>query len=279
MKLTEALESAERIHKQVLEDFFISIYDEKNLFSHGIDHHRRVWNYAKELLSIPLKQYNSVPSCSPGELIVACYLHDTGMSVDPGPRHGKQSREFCMQFLDKYNLSKDNYREVLDTIEYHDKKDYSPDPVRNDLLTVLSVADDLDAFGYAGVYRYSEIYLARGVSPAGAGYLILENAAKRFINIENIFGAQNNFVLAHKIRYQILVRFFTEYNKQAGSYNFSTDGPKGYCGVIQLFMGMRNNRSTIGELFSITEKYSDDLIISTFFNSLRSELFSNNKND
>ena len=36
---------------------------------------------------------------------------------------------------------------------------------RNDLLTVLSVADDLDAFGFTGIYRYSEIYLTRGINP------------------------------------------------------------------------------------------------------------------
>ena len=65
MNLTVSIESAELKFRQILEDFFVSVYDEKDLFSHGIDHHRRVWSYAKELLSIPLRQYNSRPACTP----------------------------------------------------------------------------------------------------------------------------------------------------------------------------------------------------------------------
>ena len=56
MNLTASIESAELKFKQILEDFFVSVYDEKNLLSHGIDHHRRVWNYARELLSHQVKQ-------------------------------------------------------------------------------------------------------------------------------------------------------------------------------------------------------------------------------
>ena len=44
---------------------------------------------------------------------------------------------------------------------------------------MLSVADDLDAFGFTGIYRYSEIYLMRGINPNQLGHLIIENAAKQ----------------------------------------------------------------------------------------------------
>ena len=101
------------------------------------------------------------------------------MSVEPGPRHGKHSRELCLQFLDKNNLPEKDYQDVLDTIENHDRKEYTSKTGKNDLLTVLSVADDLDAFGFAGIYRYSEIYLTRGITPSQIGYLILENARKK----------------------------------------------------------------------------------------------------
>ena len=61
MNLTGTIESAEREYKQILEDFFISVYDEKSLTSHGIDHHRRVWNYAKDLFRlIPLKNNDQI---------------------------------------------------------------------------------------------------------------------------------------------------------------------------------------------------------------------------
>ena len=49
MELSGIIESAEKQYKQILEEFFISVYDESLLPSHGIDHHRRVWKYSKEL--------------------------------------------------------------------------------------------------------------------------------------------------------------------------------------------------------------------------------------
>ncbi len=49
------------------------------------------------------------------------------------------------------------------------EKDYTSKRGSNDLLTVLSVADDLDAFGFAGIYRYSEIYLMTGYKPQSIG--------------------------------------------------------------------------------------------------------------
>jgi hypothetical protein len=272
MKLTVSVESAELKLRQILEDFFVSVYDEKNLFSHGINHHRRVWNYAKELLSIPLSQNNLKPTCSPDKLIIACYLHDIGMYADPGPRHGKHSRELCIQFLGKYNLSEEDYKDVLDTIMNHDRKDYSSETGRNDLLTVLSVADDLDAFGFAGIYRYSEIYLTRGANPEQIGNLILENAEGRFGNFIKIFNSPGDYIQIHSKRYKILTNFFTHYNKQVGSYNFMTDDPEGYCGVIQLFMMMVRNKMTPDELFQVAEKYQDDILIGPFLHGLRTEL-------
>jgi hypothetical protein len=41
MNLNGIIESAELQFKQILEEFFIAVYDEKSLSSHGIDHHRR----------------------------------------------------------------------------------------------------------------------------------------------------------------------------------------------------------------------------------------------
>lgn len=272
MNLTALVESAELRFKQVLEDFFVSLYDEKNLISHGIDHHRRVWNYAKELLTTRLIQSKLRPACDPSKLIIACYLHDIGMSVEPGPRHGILSRELCHQFLKKYNLPEYLYEDVLDTIENHDRKDYTSKSGSKDLLTVLSVADDLDAFGFTGIYRYSEIYLTRGINQAQLGHLILENAEMRFKNFEDIYGFQNFYVKFHRKRYGILTDFFRQYNKQIDTYNFLTNEPEGYSGVIQLFMLMIRNKMAINDLFTEAEIYQNDIIISPFFNGLKSEL-------
>ena len=85
------------------------------------------------------------------------------MSVDPGVKHGKHSRDLCQRFLMENNLPENDFTDVLEAIENHDNKDYSGNTIQNDLLTILSISDDLDAFGITGIYRYSEIYLTRGI--------------------------------------------------------------------------------------------------------------------
>jgi hypothetical protein len=274
MNQTVSVESAELMFKQILEDFFVSVYDEKHLPSHGIDHHRRVWAYAKELLFVPFGEYNTLPDCDPSRLIIACYLHDVGMSLEPGPRHGRHSRELCTRFLDEYKLNLDEYEDVLHAIENHDIKDYQSESLRNDLMTVLTVADDLDAFGFTGIYRYSEICLTRGLTPVQTGPLIIDNAGRRYENLEKLYGPDNNFVRNNRKRYEILINFFTQFNKQARLYNFETDYPSGYCGVIQLFRSLIQHQYSLEEFFSDTETFNEDPIISWFIREFKSEQIS-----
>ena len=58
------------------------------------------------------------------------------------------------------NLLVDDYQEVLDAIENHDNKDYSGDFEVNDLLKILSGADDLDALGFTGIFGLFDISLS-----------------------------------------------------------------------------------------------------------------------
>jgi HD superfamily phosphodiesterase len=277
MDFTGTIESAEKQYKQILEEFFISVFDEKSLSSHGIDHHRRVWNYSKELLRlIPVKntiQFSKLSS----ELIIACYLHDIGMSIEHGIRHGQHSRNLCLQFLVKNHLPENDYKNVLEAIENHDNKDYLEEPYKNDLLTILSVSDDLDAFGITGIFRYSEIYLVRGISPEKIGSLIRENAEKRYDNFVKTSGSDSEIVQKHSKRYNILDDFFVKYNEQLPSYHFGTNNPTGYCGVIEIILFMMNNNLMLKEVFSKPEKYSKDPLIQCFFADLESELLVEHK--
>ena len=101
------------------------------------------------------------------------------MSVDSGVKHGKHSRQLCSRFLSENNLSENDFPDVLEAIENHDNKDYSETSIRNELLNILSISDDLDAFGISGIYRYSEIYLTRGITYENLGSTIIrENAEK-----------------------------------------------------------------------------------------------------
>jgi HD superfamily phosphodiesterase len=272
MKITGTIESAEKQYKQILEDFFISVYNEKSLSSHGIDHHRRVWNYSKELLElIPLKNIAKTSQLA-SELIIASYLHDIGMSVDPGVKHGGHSRDLCVQFLIKNNLPQNDWQVVLEAIENHDNKDYTSNTSMNELLKILSVADDLDAFGYTGIFRYSEIYLTRGIDPKKIGYMIRENAEKRFGNFVKAFGSDSAIVQKHKERYNILYDFFSKYNEQLPNYHFGESNPSGFCGMIEIILFMMNNGLQLKNFFTEQEKYSKDPVILWYFSELASEL-------
>jgi hypothetical protein len=273
MNLTGTFESAEIQFKQILEEFFIGFYDPRSLSSHGIDHHRRVWGYSKELLEFLVPINPAYILKLPSKLIIASYLHDIGMSVETGIRHGKHSRDICTQFLIKNKLPQKDFQDVLDAIENHDNKDYTRKSGTYDLLTVLSVADDLDAFGFTGIFRYTEIYLIRGINIIEIGYLIMENAEKRFDNFVKNFGYNEGLVKRHKKRYEILVSFFTEYNKEVPSYQFGSKYPSGYCGVVEIILYLINHMILLPDFYQEPEKYSHDPVIQFFFDELEKELF------
>ena len=273
MRVNHNIESAELQFKQILEEYFMSVFDENTLFSHGLNHHRRVWNYARELISIADDNSSVAEPSLPKRLIIASYLHDTGMSVDPGIIHGIYSRELCLGFFRNYDIDEAEYSDVLLAIENHDNKEYKNPAGGSDLLTLLSVADDLDAYGYAGIYRYSEIYLKRGFSPSKIGYLILENAAKRFGNFKSKYESSGEFFARHKLRYELLDNFFSEYNAQIGTYKFGSGHPYGYPGVIEVFLDILNKNLDIKDLLNKPEAFSYDQILSWYFKGLNNELY------
>jgi len=272
MDLIGIIESAEKQYKQILEGYFVSIYKEDVLPSHGLDHHRRVWKYSKELLlHVPLESSNQLPKLVE-DLIIASYLHDIGMAVDPGVRHGKCSMELCSRFLHQYHLEESCFSDVLDAIENHDNKEYSGDIIQNDLLKILSTADDLDAFGMTGVYRYSEIYLARGITFENIGFRVIENAAKRFENFQKAFSSCKELVENHTNRYNILIDFFIKYNEQLPTYYFGTLNPSGYCGVVELFDYLVKKQLNLKDIYISSDKYLANSIIKCYLSELAAEL-------
>lgn len=272
MNLKGQIESAETQFKQILEDFFTSVFNEKLLSSHGIDHHRRVWKYSKELLSFLPEQDISPEYKLPQKLIFAAYLHDIGMVIEPGDRHGIHSRELCKRFLILNNLPAEDYGDVLETIEKHDLKNYNNDSTVHDLLTLLSVADDLDAFGFTGIFRYAEIYLKRKTDLEDIGSFIMGNAAKRFNHFIRNFEYNDKLIEKHKKRYLLLDDFFKEYNKQFLSYSLEAHHPSGYCGVIEILDGLLRDKKDLLEFLKAKEQNKYDPVIRWFFNGLEKEL-------
>jgi HD superfamily phosphodiesterase len=212
MHIDDQIRSSEEKLKNQLEEFFNRKYPEGHLVSHGLDHHRRVWNYAKELL--PYLNFKTDQDFT-GRLIIACYLHDIGMIVDTGEKHGRHSRKLCEEFLSEKNFNPADFDDLLQAVENHDDKEYSAPETENYLQTILSVADDLDAFGETGIARYLEIYRMRGIAEDAIPRSIIVNAQKRFGNFESLFSDHPHFVRKHKKRFQRLVDHFSSMDKEA----------------------------------------------------------------
>ncbi|MCU0455650.1 MAG: HD domain-containing protein [Bacteroidales bacterium] len=217
MHIDDLIRYSEENYKNQLEEFFSRKFPGGQLVSHGLDHHRRVWNYAKELLHyINFKKDQQFVN----SLMIACYLHDIGMVVDAGEKHGRHSRILCKEFLTERNLNPAVFDDLLLAVENHDDKEYSSPGVENNLQMILSAADDLDAFGETGKARYLEIYRMRGITEDAIPKSILDNAQKRFRNFEKIFSGHPHLVRKHMKRYQTLVDYFRSIDEEA-SNNFT----------------------------------------------------------
>ncbi len=274
MNLAGKIESAEDNYRQILEEYFIKTWGETALFSHDIEHHRRVWHYAKELLSEAGKNNNNIIPFSPDKLLSACYMHDLGMAIDAGDIHGIHSSNLFREFIAENGLSESEFADALTAIRDHDKKEDISAHRFPDLISFLTIADDLDAFGYIGISRYLEIYLLRGISPSEIGFKIRDNATKRFANFRSVFGNNAGLFKKHAIRFKILDDFFCSYNLQVESPSFNSKQFYGNACVVELFSEMIRNQISSINILSLPHRFSDDNTVKNFTEKLNSELTS-----
>jgi len=188
-------------------EHFNSVYPEGYLPSHGLEHHLRVWQYAIELMMA--SEENDFPPGFIEKLLIGCMLHDSGMAVETGIRHGYASRKNCEAYLFKTGRSNENYYDLLDAVENHDNKEYDDVIMPNELHTFLTIADDLDAFGKQGAARYLEIYRARGINEDVIPGLVIKNAASRFNHFRHHFSKRKKLFNRHKKRYLALIETFS----------------------------------------------------------------------
>lgn len=180
--------------------------------SHDCSHHIRVWNYAKQIMLSVGKSY-LLTAEETEILLLACFFHDTGMSIDPGPRHGQFSRNLCSDFLQQNGSVIPKADILLSIVEEHDQKDTTKEAPEKDikgrLLALLHMADDLDAFGATGVYRYTEIYLIRGIPSPNIPGNVLPNLENRFNRIKEIIPTDSDFHGTHFKRFLYTRQFFS----------------------------------------------------------------------
>lgn len=211
MNLSAIISQEEEKSLTALEGFFVLKWGDTNLPSHDLQHHRRVWTNIKEILN----HCNDpdIDRARISNLLMAAYLHDIGMAREQGVRHGFHGRKAAEEYISAKRLKRKDYEEALNAIEFHDNKNYDNDSGNNPVLKILSVADDLDAFGTTGIWRYMEIYRARGIPEEIIGSRILENAASRFENFKAFSSDKPLLFQKHRERYNVLKRYFGNYNQ------------------------------------------------------------------
>lgn len=216
MNLLESyIQKAEALWLEPIYTYCRSLFSDKRIPSHDHTHHLRVWKYSKEILYALSSSYEINQ-----ELVQACLIaslfHDTGLTVMLDENHGKESKEICLRYFEQNALIKPLYFDaILDAIEKHDDKNYkSKNTPQDSVLSILCVADDLDAFGNIGVVRYTEIYLLRGVNLIDLPNLVIENLEKRFLNFEKEYKNLSDLYTKHKNRYLITREIFNDMLKE-----------------------------------------------------------------
>ncbi len=186
------------------------IYKDVWLPSHDSGHHYRVWNNACKILPAFLPKDQPVSSTFAEQLLIACMFHDTGLVINSGFDHGKQSALFCQNFLNSHALDEEfEISEVLEAVIRHDDKQYDKTSGFSLLHRMLTLADDLDAFGIIGAYRYAEIYLLRGIPVDKIPAAVLNNAGERFAFVKAELGMNLIREYGIDIDYRLLNRVFS----------------------------------------------------------------------
>jgi HD superfamily phosphodiesterase len=214
--LLEKINSSEQKWLKPLYQHSKSLFEKTHLPSHDAEHHLRVWLHCKGLLIELHKAGIKTTIDTVEKSIVACFFHDAGLTIDMGEQHGFLGRKICEDFFkQKPTLKVPDLKEVLEAIEKHDdksKKEITADSSYNmkTILRLVSAADDLDALGYIGVFRYIEIYLKRGIADKEIPKKVTLNLRNRFSNFLNTYSGLHKYSDKQKIRYKITFDFFTE---------------------------------------------------------------------
>ena len=277
-----ALSQLHKVEKSWLIPLYITCqhaFSQTHLPSHNEEHHYRVWLTARELIKQLEKQAITFTRSDLTKIIIAAFLHDTGMSVTIDKTHGKESRKICKKFIEEYQPENiDNPLELLNVIENHDDKEYQNKfaKIKNPkyLFKILSVCDDLDAFGLIGVYRYVEIYLLRGIPVKNIASMVLKNLTSRINYFTGSFRHLEKFHKKHIKRFDLTWAFFTDLNNQIKHKNEtkSISGPFGVINLINHHI-IGEKRTPVEASIFIIRKTTDDYV-KNYFTGLGLELSS-----
>jgi len=279
MELEQLIEQSEEKWLDPSYQFIKSKFETKPLPSHDHTHHLRVWKYAKQLLLELVRAGKTINGEFVESLLLASLFHDSGMIEEQGSSHGKISSKIFREFLKTQNQDPLETERITEVIEKHDDKTFrlagrliNGDSVS--LLPALHISDDLDAFGNIGVYRYSEIYLLRGVPMEDLGLKIIANLSGRYGNFMSNCSRLPEMIRIHSMRYHKTESFFRQYNlqirKTQEAESILNGGPVGV--IKNIYRQVLMNIPSIKELSENIKKSSEDAYIHRFLNELENEL-------
>ncbi len=205
--------NAENRYRSILTEECRRLFAGTRMPSHDLHHHERVWDNASLLLQ---RLYDSGEADDPRlaeKAIIAAFFHDTGLTVNHGPDHGRESREICAAFLVNSDFSPEERQEILNAVERHDDKYYQSTSDPSSLAAIISVADDMDAFGQTGIGRYTEIYSMRGTTAEEMPQLIIPNVMSRLRHLEETFRMFPDIVAEQRMRAAEVTDYFTTNTK------------------------------------------------------------------
>lgn len=247
-----------------------------HLPSHDHFHHFRVWFYAKELILTLSGSGVEFPYELIEEIIFAVFFHDVGMSVTLDENHGKVSAGLFRDFIsERSGQTEANQDEIYRAIVHHDLKNYEnvlfeeAFEKNNILSTVLNISDDLDAFGYKGIYRYLEIYLLRNIQPDLLANKVLPNLTRRFSNISFTLGKIASFVSIHQVRYQQTLDFFNDLRNSGYTQDGPLSGPAGLVKLIKEHVIDKNG--SLNNLIESQEIVKNDEYIRNYLQHYKQE--------
>ncbi len=178
------------------------IFANSHMPSHDHTHHLRVWEYCRQLLIHANRHGHSFSNDFVEALLAAALFHDIGLSRITDERHGPEGAELFKQYLaDNPDIRLSLTDDIIEAIRIHDLKSPSLLNEAFDLASILTISDNLDAFGYIGAYRYAEIYLIRGMDASEVAPRSLENIEKRFNGFKLHYAQLPEFYEEQKQRY------------------------------------------------------------------------------
>lgn len=202
------IRQAEEMHGARLREECRRIFATAAIPSHDHLHHERVWKNASQLLERLYDARMVTGSDMAEKAIIAAFFHDTGLTVNRGSNHGRESRRICSEFIESLSINDADCREILDAVEKHDDKTYICQSDPSSLAAIISVADDMDAFGETGISRYEEIYSMRGIPASGMPEMIIENVLSRLRHLESTYGIFPDIVDEMREKAQTVISYF-----------------------------------------------------------------------